>query len=162
MHVAKTQERRNVGLVGLGCQGVAKENNKVELTSGKHCSDLLVAAERAAVKASYGKSRALGNHFCRSSRSAEEMMLKYLLIFKTPCYKLLFFIVVGNKGDKEKYEKANDMKKRLDKMLKEDPSLKNDPAFKQSYKDVEKALKENFSKYNFKCRCIRSCITIKR
>lgn len=47
MDVANPHERTDVGLMGLGRQGIPKENDGIHL-SGRHPGpDLLVAAERA-------------------------------------------------------------------------------------------------------------------
>lgn len=94
VYLGDTQKRLDIGIVRLSGERVGEENDDIYFSVNYSCAYLLVAAERTAVKSPHGKSRSLGNHFCRGTRTAEEMMLEYFTVFGTPIYKLLLFVIV--------------------------------------------------------------------
>src|SRR5579875_1133874 len=94
MYVADAQEGRNVGIVWLGGEWIAQEDDEIHLVVRNHRANLLVAAIRTGLKAVDGQSCCLMNATSRGSGCKEIDVLQNVLVRDGQVYNVVFLVVM--------------------------------------------------------------------
>ena len=95
------EERFDVGIVGLGLEGVPEEDDEVDETFGDLGAYLLVAAERAGEVALYVQTGGVRHQFGGGARAAEFEFGQRGLVGQRPLDHLVFFVVMRYKRHSE-------------------------------------------------------------
>ena len=100
MHIAQAQQRHFVGLTGLCVDGVAEEQQQVDLVAGNAGRDLLVAALHPGQKTLYLQAGGLGNQFAGSAGRHQFMLAQNTAVRRAELNHQLLFGVMCNECDR--------------------------------------------------------------
>ena len=98
VHIAQAQQSHLIRLAGLGIDGVAEEQQQVDLVAGNAGRDLLVAALHPGQKTLYLQAGGLGNQFTGSAGRHQFMLAQNAAVRRAELNHQLLFGVMRDQA----------------------------------------------------------------
>ena len=96
VYIAQAQQIQLVRLMGLRIDGVAEEQQQVDLIAGNARCNLLVAAMGTGQEALNGQACGLADHLSRSARGHQRMLAQHAAVCDAELHHQFFFGIMGN------------------------------------------------------------------